>query len=237
MKRSYKTQDGYFFYHQENGTLTDAEDNKDFDMSFDSEEQFFNLVIGEGRGTSEAIDVFTSNGFEVEITKDYEGDDYHVVSYEPSSTRPLDHYETVGFKTIKEVLTYLDKLEQEDFMEFKTSDIIFSGGYEVGKNKVFYTHKEIKDELSKDDLLLLLSEGFKDASYANDEAPSFYHPKSGTLLAIFVVKDEDDQSKPVTFEIYDDIEDEVYFSDDMADIIGIFKTIVEQRKKCTVVDQ
>ena len=124
MKRSYRTQDGYFFYHQENGTLTDTEDNKDFDMSFDSVEDLFNQT--------EAIDVSTSNGFEVEITKDYEGDDYHVVSYEPSSTLPLDHYETVGFETLKEVLTYLDKLEQEDFMEFKTSDIIFSGGYELG---------------------------------------------------------------------------------------------------------
>ena len=110
-KRLYKTQDGYFFYHQENGTLTDTEDNKDFDMLWNSVEDLFNH--------NDAIDVFNSNGFEVEITKDYEGDDYHVVSYEPSPTRPMDHYETVGFNTLKEVLTYLDKLEQEDTCDFE----------------------------------------------------------------------------------------------------------------------
>ena len=95
MKRSYKTQNGYFFYHQENGSV----------------ENLFN--------DNDALDIYTSNGFAVEVTKDYEGDNYHVVSYEPSPTRPMQHYETVGFNTLKEVLNYVNELEQEETCDFE----------------------------------------------------------------------------------------------------------------------
>ena len=124
----------------------------------------------------------------------------------------------------------------------QTRDIIYSGGYSTKKKKVFFTHKMIKDQLSKDDLLLLLSEGFQDCSYSNDEVASFYHPVSGQKdsngnyhdpLVIMVIYDycDDAQEFVITFEIYDENEDEIYFSDDMADIIGIYKTIVQQRRK------
>ena len=47
-------------------------------------------------------------------------------------------------------------------MKIQTRDIIYSGGYSTKKKRVFFTHKMIKDQLSNDDLLLLLSEGFQD---------------------------------------------------------------------------
>ena len=127
-------------------------------------------------------------------------------------------------------------------MKIKTTDIIYSGGYEVKKSPVYYTHFDIKSKLSKPQLLLLLSEGFQDCSYSNDEVASFYHPKSGEKdsdglysdpLVIMVTYGycEDKQKNVIGFEIYDENEDEIYFSDDMADIIGIYKTIAQERKK------
>ena len=41
---------------------------------------------------------------------------------------------------------------------------------------------------------------------------------------------DDKQKNVIGFEIYDENEDEIYFSDDMADIIGIYKTIVQERR-------
>ena len=123
-------------------------------------------------------------------------------------------------------------------MKIRTKDIIYSGDYQTVKKKTFYTHKDIKDKLSKDDLLLLLSEGFIDCSYDNDEVASFYHEKSGEKdsnglysdpLVIMIIPD-DDKILSISFEIYDDAEDEFYYSDNMEDIIGIYKTIVERRK-------
>ena len=114
----------------------------------------------------------------------------------------------------------------------QTRDIIYSGGYEVKKPKVYYTHFDIKSKLSKSQLLLLLSEGFQDCSYGNDEVASFYHPDHDPLVIMVTYEYCDDKQKNVIgFEIYDGNEDEIYFSDDMADIIGIYKTIVQERRK------
>ena len=57
-----------------------------------------------------------NTNFHIEITENYEGDKWHVVTYEVIDeelhTSP-EHYETLGLETIQEIFNYLRKLQGE----------------------------------------------------------------------------------------------------------------------------
>ena len=62
-----------------------------------------------------AMDVYLYTGsseksYIVEITEDYEGDKFHVVTYDAKSPLPHDHWETIGLDNEKDVFDYLRRL-------------------------------------------------------------------------------------------------------------------------------
>ena len=48
--------------------------------------------------------------YRIEITENYENNKFHVVVFETDQT-PNEHYETLGFKTEKQVFVYLKQLQ------------------------------------------------------------------------------------------------------------------------------
>tara|TARA_R110002020_G_C15913438_1_gene742179 strand:- start:74 stop:280 length:207 start_codon:yes stop_codon:yes gene_type:complete len=52
--------------------------------------------------------------FEIDITENYEGDKWHVVTYEAESPLPHDHWETIGLDNEKEIFDYLRRLREEE---------------------------------------------------------------------------------------------------------------------------
>lgn len=113
-------------------------------------------------------------------------------------------------------------------------------GHQV--NKIFYVHRESKNLLSHEELLILLAEGFEDVSYWNDESASFATPNNAFIngvhydpLAIFVCSNVDDdgiiypQFADKYFYLYDHDTGQDYTSEKLEHIIYEYKNIIKKR--------
>ena len=76
---TFQTEDGYTFYLQSNGALTDSKNpnDDDADMTFDTLAAFFS--------PRRAFDIFLSNGYELQVTPDYEDDELHTSIFDEAN--------------------------------------------------------------------------------------------------------------------------------------------------------
>ena len=112
-------------------------------------------------------------------------------------------------------------------------------------NQTYFTHRDDKNHLTHEQLLILLSEGFRDCSWSDDENASFYLEGNTFInnehmydpLAIYVISNRDGEKpvKPeyadVYFYIYDTDTDEHYHSESLEAIINVYKTILIERRQ------
>ena len=81
---TFQTEDGYTFYLQPNGALTDSKNPNDdnADMAFDTLNSF---MTEPGSDFVRAFEVILSNGYELQVTPDYEDDELHVSIFDEAN--------------------------------------------------------------------------------------------------------------------------------------------------------
>tara|TARA_Y100000114_G_scaffold130516_1_gene128358 strand:- start:629 stop:1087 length:459 start_codon:yes stop_codon:yes gene_type:complete len=113
-------------------------------------------------------------------------------------------------------------------------------------NQTFYTHRDSKNLLTHEELLILLAEGFEDVSYGNDEYASFATPNNAFIngvhydpISIYVCPNKDDDgvihpqwaSEDKYFYLYNERSGEEYVSEKLEHLVYEYKMIIKKRKE------
>ena len=112
-------------------------------------------------------------------------------------------------------------------------------------NQTFYTHRDSKNLLTHEEMLILLAEGFQDVSYGNDECASFATPNNDLTngvyydpIAIYVCPNQDADgviypqwaSEDKYFYLYDENSGEEYVSEKLEHLVYEYKMIIKRRE-------